>query len=159
MLGRGWPCTLLQVLLVGVASAGCATTPPGPDLAALTYAPELSVDPAAMEELPSGLFVRELAPGSGPGANRGHDVLLHYVGSFPDGTVFDSSLERDEPVRFRLGDGMVIRGWEEGIRGMQPGGSRQLVVPPHLGYGRQGVPGHIPPDQVLVFELRLLEVR
>jgi FKBP-type peptidyl-prolyl cis-trans isomerase len=150
---------LPALLLVVAATAACASPPSGPDLATLAYAPELSVDPAAMQELPSGLLVREITPGSGPAADRGHAVVLHYVGAFPDGTVFDSSLERDEPVRFRLGDGIVIRGWEEGIRGMQPGGTRQLVVPPHLGYGRQGVPGHIPPDQVLVFEVRLIEVR
>ncbi len=148
------------VFLLGLALTpgwGCATPSP-PDLTTIEYAPALSIDPAAMDEREDGLLLRDTSQGSGAAASSGDEVVIHYLGFFPDGTLFDSSLERDEPVRFQLGQGVVIPGWESGIVGMRPGGRRLLVVPPQLAYGRSGIPGHVPPNQVLVFEIRLLEL-
>lgn len=145
--------------LLALFAACAAPGPPPPDLRELEFAAELEVDLDAMEERPSGLFVLDQAEGSGPEAQRGREVVLHYIGSYPDGRVFDSSVVRGDPITFRLGQREVIRAWDEGIEGMRVGGRRLLVVPPGLGYGSRGSAGGIPPNQVLVFELHLLDVR
>jgi FKBP-type peptidyl-prolyl cis-trans isomerase len=100
----------------------------------------------------------DLVGGTGPVAERGDAVLVHYVGTLADGTVFDSSRDRGAPFEFTLGDGKVIAGWELGVAGMKAGGKRRLVIPPHLGYGLHGAPPKIPPDAMLVFEIELIEI-
>jgi FKBP-type peptidyl-prolyl cis-trans isomerase FkpA len=107
----------------------------------------------------SGLIIEELAVGSGTVAEAGNRVSVHYTGWLTDGTKFDSSLDRNQPFEFRLGAGQVIRGWDEGVAGMQVGGKRKLTIPPQLGYGERGAGGVIPPNAVLVFEVELLGVR
>jgi FKBP-type peptidyl-prolyl cis-trans isomerase FkpA len=106
----------------------------------------------------SGLKYEDLAPGDGPVAAPGHKVKVHYTGWLTDGSKFDSSLDRNQPFSFSLGKGMVIRGWDEGVAGMQVGGRRRLTIPPQLGYGAQGAGGVIPPNATLVFEVELLEI-
>lgn len=91
-------------------------------------------------------------------AEPGHTLLVHYVGTLTDGTVFDSSRERKDFFTFKLGDGQVIKGWDEGLVGMQDGEIRKLTVPGHLAYGEKGVPGRIPPNATLIFEIELLEI-
>ena len=107
----------------------------------------------------SGLKYEDLAEGEGPVAEPGQQVTVHYTGWLEDGTRFDSSHDRNEPFRFPLGKGRVIRGWDEGVAGMKVGGKRRLVIPPHLGYGAQGAGGVIPPNATLVFEVELLDVQ
>ena len=144
---------LFALLLTACASGGG----PAPS-AAVAFAPALEVDTAAMRRLPSGLLVRDLDTGTGSGAARGREVTVHYAGWLPDGTRFDTS-EGGQPVTFRLGAGTAIRGWEEGLVGLRPGGRRQLVVPPRLAYGRRGLAGKVPPDATLVFLIEMVGVR
>lgn len=104
--------------------------------------------------------------GSGAVAASGHDVTVHYTGWVYDerkpdkrGKKFDSSLDRGEPFTFLLGAGRVIRGWDEGVAGMQVGGKRTLLIPSHMAYGRKGAGGVIPPNASLVFDVELLAVK
>jgi FKBP-type peptidyl-prolyl cis-trans isomerase FkpA len=106
----------------------------------------------------SGLKIEDLALGDGAAAVAGQRVSVHYTGWLTDGRKFDSSVDRNEPFSFALGRGVVIRGWDEGVAGMQVGGKRRLTVPPHLGYGARGAGGVIPPNATLVFEVELLDV-
>lgn len=107
----------------------------------------------------SGLEYIETEAGSGEQAVPGKTVRVHYTGRFPDGRVFDSSVERGEPIEFILGAGRVIKGWDEGIALMNVGGKGQLTIPPHLGYGERGAGGVIPPNATLVFDVELVEVK
>ena len=86
-------------------------------------------------------------------------MKVHYTGRFPDGKVFDSSVNRGEPLEFVLGKGRVIKGWDEGIALMKVGGKAQLTIPSHLAYGERGAGGVIPPNASLVFEVELVEVK
>ena len=106
----------------------------------------------------SGLKIIETAVGTGAEAVTGSTVQVHYDGRLESGRDFDSSRKRGEPFQFRLGAGMVIKGWDEGIAGMKEGGRRQLVIPPELGYGTRGAGGVIPPNATLVFDVELLKV-
>ena len=113
----------------------------------------------------SGLQYEDTVTGSGETASAGHHVTVHYTGWLYDagapqgrGRKFDSSKDRDDPFDFPLGGRMVIRGWDEGVQGMQVGGTRVLTIPPELGYGASGAGGVIPPNATLVFEVELLSV-
>jgi len=105
---------------------------------------------------PSGLIYEDVTLGSGAVAALGQTVSVHYTGWLTDGTKFDSSKDRNEPFEFSLGAGYVIRGWDEGVQGMQVGGVRKLTIAPELGYGARGAGGVIPPNATLVFEVELL---
>lgn len=107
----------------------------------------------------TGLKIEELKLGAGGDvAAEGQQVSVHYTGWLTDGTKFDSSVDRNQPFQFTLGQGMVIRGWDEGVTGMQLGGKRKLTIPPQLGYGAQGAGGVIPPNATLVFDVELLAI-
>jgi FKBP-type peptidyl-prolyl cis-trans isomerase FkpA len=99
-----------------------------------------------------------ITPGKGPEAKDGDTVKVHYVGTLPDGKKFDSSRKRNEPFQFKIGQGNVIKGWDQGVPGMKVGEKRKLTIPPSLGYGARGVPGTIPPNSPLIFEVELVEV-
>lgn len=105
------------------------------------------------------LQIKEIEKGSGEEANVGETVVVHYTGWLMDGTKFDSSVDRGTPFSFTLGERRVIPGWEQGVEGMQVGGKRELIIPPHLAYGEAGAGGVIPPDATLRFEIELLEVK
>ena len=96
--------------------------------------------------------------GSGDRAEIGMSVSVHYTGKLEDGTVFDSSIPRGQPFTFTLGAGQVIKGWDLGVEGMTVGEKRNLVIPPHLGYGVRGAGASIPPNATLIFDVELLEV-
>ena len=113
----------------------------------------------------SGLQYNDTTPGTGLLASAGQRVTVHYTGWLhaPEaangrGTKFDSSKDRGDPFKFHLGAGQVIGGWDEGVQGMQVGGTRTLLIPPELGYGARGAGGVIPPNATLVFEVDLLSV-
>jgi FKBP-type peptidyl-prolyl cis-trans isomerase FkpA len=108
---------------------------------------------------PSGLEYEDLKVGTGAEAKRGNTVNVHYTGWLTSGKKFDSSVDRGEPFSFKLGAGMVIRGWDEGVAGMKIGGTRKLTIPPELGYGADGAGGVIPPNATLVFDVELLGVK
>jgi FKBP-type peptidyl-prolyl cis-trans isomerase FkpA len=106
----------------------------------------------------SGLGIEEISIGAGAPAIAGKRVTVHYTGWLSDGTKFDSSKDRNDPFVFSLGQGQVIRGWDEGVQGMKVGGKRKLTIPPALGYGVRGAGGAIPPNATLIFEVELLGV-
>ena len=110
----------------------------------------------------SGLQYLDSVVGTGAVANKGQSVTVHYTGwlynNGVQGGKFDSSKDRNDPFAFSLGAGMVIRGWDEGVAGMQVGGMRTLIIPPALGYGARGAGGAIPPNATLKFDVELLGV-
>jgi len=97
--------------------------------------------------------------GTGTEARAGNSVTVHYVGTLTSGKKFDSSRDRGEGFKFKLGAGQVIKGWDQGVVGMKVGGLRKLTIAPELAYGSRGFPPVIPPDSTLVFEVELLEVK
>lgn len=107
----------------------------------------------------SGLGIVDIVEGEGASPKAGDNVVVHYTGTFEDGRVFDSSVSRKEPFKFRIGMGRVIRGWDEGVLSMKVGGKRVLTIPPDLAYGSQGAGGVIPPNATLVFEVELLDIK
>lgn len=100
----------------------------------------------------------DLKVGKGPEAKKGDKVRVHYTGRLLDGTKFDSSLDRKEPFEFTIGEGGVIKGWDEGVPGMKKGGKRKLRIPSEMAYGKRGSPPKIGPDAPLEFEIELLEI-
>ena len=109
---------------------------------------------------PSGLKYTDLTVGNGAEAKSGQTAVVHYTGWLTDGKKFDSSKDRGQPFSFPLGQGRVIKGWDEGVVGMKVGGRRELLVPPELGYGARGTPGGpIPPNATLKFEVELLDLK
>jgi FKBP-type peptidyl-prolyl cis-trans isomerase FkpA len=121
----------------------------------ITHAPGFSM---SATKTASGLMIEELVVGEGDVAAAGQHVTVHYTGWLTNGNKFDSSKDRNDPFMFGLGQGQVIRGWDEGVQGMKVGGKRKLTVPPELGYGARGAGGVIPPNATLVFEVELLGV-
>ncbi|WP_182380221.1 MULTISPECIES: FKBP-type peptidyl-prolyl cis-trans isomerase [unclassified Nocardioides] len=119
--------------------------------------PEIDfVDPTP----PTDLVITDLTVGDGAEATSGSTVSVHYVGvALSTGEEFDASYNRGTPLQFRLGIGQVISGWDTGVQGMKVGGRRQLVIPPHLGYGDRGAGGAIKGGETLIFVVDLLEVR
>ena len=109
--------------------------------------------------LPGGLLVTDIKVGNGPMADIGNSVSVHYTGWLTDGTKFDSSVDRGEPIAFPLGTPGIIRGWNEGLKGMRVGGKRKLTIPPGLAYGDEGRPPVIPPGATLVFDVELMDVK
>jgi len=110
----------------------------------------------------SGLQFEDTVPGDGAAASAGKTVRVHYTGWLyndgQQGAKFDSSRDRNDPFEFPLGAGMVIKGWDEGVQGMQIGGQRTLIIPASLGYGARGAGGVIPPNATLKFDVELLAV-
>lgn len=107
----------------------------------------------------SGLKYTELVEGTGATPQRGQTVTVHYTGTLENGKKFDSSRERGTPADFRIGVGVVIKGWDEALMSMKVGGRRKLVIPAALGYGRPGRPPDIPGNATLIFDVELLGVK
>ena len=133
------------------AQASTPASPPTPDAPALP--------PSAPVQTESGLVYIDVEVGTGPVAEPGTRVTVHYTGMLTiDNSVFDSSVERGQPFQFALGAGNVIDGWEEGVAGMKVGGKRHLIIPPNLAYGERGYGDVIPPKSYLTFDVELLDV-
>jgi peptidylprolyl isomerase len=174
------PRRLLLLLLVPVialsacggeeepAAGAAATSGPTPDAAAFVdaLAAEISKDtktkptiPVPEGAAPAELVKRDIVPGTGARAGKGDQVSVQYVGtSFSTGSEFDTSWTRGEPFQFGIGGRQVIAGWDQGVAGMRQGGRRLLVIPPDLGYGPQGSPPSIGPDETLLFVVDLVKV-
>ena len=105
----------------------------------------------------SGLKYYDIKVGTGDGPSPTSTVVVHYSGWLKDGTLFDSSVERGQPISFPLNG--VIKGWTEGVGSMKVGGKRQLIIPPELGYGAQGAKGAIPPNATLTFDVELIDIK
>lgn len=174
--GRGmiWPSMIVaSVVLAGCGGAGAAAgagAAPAPavaepalastegDVERTTFAEELNVVLLAMTRLPTGIYYRDMEEGTGTPATPGREVLVSYVANLPDGTEVDRTQPGARPLAFKLGEGIVIRGWDLGVRGMRVGGTRQLVVPARYAYGPRGT-AKVPPNSVMVFVMRLDGVR
>jgi peptidylprolyl isomerase len=146
---------LLALTLLGACDG---KEEPAVSIESTTFAPSLGVDLQSSTRTPTGLYYRDLVPGTGTTLAPGQTVSMRYVGSFPDGKVFDSNPAPKPAFSFRLGSGQVIQGWDEGLVSLKVGGTRQLVIPASLGYGGQRV-GPIPPNSVLVFTVEALSAQ
>ena len=112
------------------------------------------------DELTGQLQIRDLVEGDGPTAQAGQQAVVHYVGvAHSTGEEFDASYNRNAPFTFPLGEGRVIQGWDQGVQGMKVGGRRELIIPPHMGYGDRGAGGVIKGGETLIFVVDLLELR
>lgn len=165
---RGLFLTIL--LCAGLAIAGCggsddSTSTDGGGETTSASAPAESTETKPTVEVPSGpppkqLETEDLVEGEGAAAKAGDEVSVQYVGvNYKTGKEFDSSWSRGaEPFTFPLGEGFVIAGWDQGVAGMKVGGRRELTIPPELGYGPEGSPPTIPPNETLVFVVDLVAV-
>ena len=155
---------LAALLLVGCQQGKSnepAQTPAPPSGAPKAEAP--ATPPAATGQVittTSGLKYEDLNVGNGPIAEDGMRVTVNYTGWLTNGTKFDSSLDSGrQPLTLVLGAGQVIRGWDEGLKGMRVGGKRKLTIPPDLAYGAQGAGDVVPPNSTLIFEVELLDAK
>jgi|CXWL01.1.fsa_nt_gi FKBP-type peptidyl-prolyl cis-trans isomerase len=110
-------------------------------------------------KLPTELTGYDVVVGTGAAAETGKTVTVNYVGTLPDGTVFDASAKHGQAFTFPLGGGQVIKGWDLGVVGMKEGGKRKLIIPPSYGYGDKAVGNVIPANATLIFEIELLKVQ
>jgi peptidylprolyl isomerase len=129
-----------------------------------TPAPEAAKNSESkMTKTPSGLQYEDIKVGTGVSPQKGQTCVMHYTGwlweNGAKGKKFDSSLDRGTPFSFPIGQGRVIKGWDEGVATMKVGGQRTLLIPPDLGYGSRGAGGAIPPNATLIFEVELIEIK
>ena len=120
---------------------------------------ELEKLAAGFKKTDSGLRYQIIQNGNGSKAEKGKQISVHYKGQLADGTVFDSSYQRKQPIDFTVGIGQVIKGWDEGLQLLQVGDKARLVIPSHLAYGSQGAGGVIPPDATLIFDVELMDLK
>jgi len=139
-----------MVLLAVVVATGCSSA----------ESQEAKFQKAVeMSQSVTSLQIQDEKVGTGAEATPGRRVKVHYTGTFMGGSKFDSSRDRNEPYEFVLGTRAVIPGWDVGLKGMRVGGIRHLTIPPDMAYGSQGMPGAIPPNAALKFDIELLDVK
>ena len=156
MIQKSVACALFAALL----AAGPVSAMSGLPKIAKARQTEPAPSPTPQEVVTaSGLRYRDLQVGQGAEAAKGKTVEIHYIGWLEDNTKFDTSQDPSHPFTFRIGIDDVIQGWHQGITGMKVGGRRRLVVPPELGYGKQGMGRIVPPNATLIFEVELVNVR
>lgn len=143
---------LTAALIIGVFVAGHYFSKK------IDFSSSVKVENNQNESAKTMVNIEILKQGQGEGAKNGDKVTAHYTGTLTNGEKFDSSIDRGQPLSFILGSGQVIKGWEEGILGMKVGEKRKLTIPSELGYGEKGVPGVIPPNATLIFEVELLKI-
>ena len=159
MIQKSVSCAVSCAIIAALLAAGSLSALPG---IAKTRQTEPTPTPMPTPQeivTPSGLRYTDLQVGEGAEAAKGKTVEVHYTGWLEDGTKFDASLDPSHPFTFRIGIDDVIQGWHQGITGMKVGGRRRLVVPPELGYGKQGMGRIVPPNATLIFEVELVNVR
>ncbi len=104
-------------------------------------------------------MIEDTLVGQGAEVKSGDTITIHYLGTLENGTKFDSSYDRGQPFQTQIGVGQVIQGWDQGIIGLKVGGKRKLTIPYHLAYGEAGIPGVIPPQATLIFEVELVAIK
>jgi FKBP-type peptidyl-prolyl cis-trans isomerase len=147
---------LILSILMALVLASCAQiqellAPASPSAVAPTPGEEITLD--------NGIKLEDLVVGTGAEAKVGSFVEVNYRGLLENGTQFDSSYDRKQTLPFQVGAGQMIQGFDVGVRGMKVGGKRKVTIPSELGYGAKGVPGVIPPNSVLIFEVELMSVK
>jgi FKBP-type peptidyl-prolyl cis-trans isomerase FkpA len=153
-----------QACLVALLSTTAYLGPGHPAYAQPSGSPPAAVS-SKLDAKGKELQKIDVKVGAGAEAVKGKAVVVHYTGWLYDpitsqkGAKFDSSRDRNVPFGFLLGEGRVIRGWEEGVQGMKVGGQRTLIIPPDMGYGERGAGGVIPPNATLIFDVELIEVK
>jgi FKBP-type peptidyl-prolyl cis-trans isomerase len=147
----------IAVILAMTAAFAFAQSATGKSTAPSTNAPTKVTGDGVKTD--SGLQYWDMRVGNGEMAKEGSHVRVHYTGWLTTGKKFDSSVDAGTPFDFTIGNGEVIKGWEEGVAGMKVGGKRQLRIPPALGYGAEGSPPDIPPNATLIFDIKLLGVQ
>ena len=146
-------------LIATLAACGSDNTAPEPpDIETTVFAASLGVDLTQSTKTASGLYWRDLTVGTGATATVGTRVGVRYTGWLSNGTQFDSNVGSASPFPVTIGGGGVISGFDEGLRGMKVGGQRQLIIPPHLGYGAAGQ-GAIPGNAIIVFRVEIVSVQ
>ena len=138
------------VAMLGLLPLACTPTNQVPETKTET--------PEKVETLPDGLKYVDLKEGKGEPAKLGDFVEVFYTGWLKNGTQFETNVGK-KPVEFQIGDGKVIKGWEEGIQGMKAGGRRKLIIPPQLAYGAEGSDHTIPPNEELTFVVELVKIK
>jgi FKBP-type peptidyl-prolyl cis-trans isomerase len=146
------------IALLGLICLASAQTAPAKKPAAKPAASGPTKVTGEPTKTASGLEYWDIKVGTGAAAQTGQHVKVDYTGWLTTGKKFDSSVGTGKPFSFMLGAGQVIKGWDEGVAGMKVGGKRQLRIPPDLAYGPKGYPGAIPPNAVLIFDVRLVDV-
>ena len=154
----------IGLLLPAVLVAALASAPATADETKPTPAPETAKkSESKMKTTPSGLQYEDTVEGTGASPKAGQTCVMHYTGwlweNGAKGKKFDSSVDSGKPFAFPIGQGRVIKGWDEGVATMKVGGKRTLLIPPQLGYGARGYPGAIPPNATLLFDVELLEIK
>ena len=154
--------TMSQLLSVVLAAALVAATASADEKKSAPAEPEKKSE-SKMIKTSSGLQYEDTKVGTGAAPQKGQTCVMHYTGwlweNGAKGKKFDSSLDRGTPFSFPLGQGRVIKGWDEGVATMKVGGKRTLLIPPDLGYGARGAGGAIPPNATLLFEVELLDTK
>ena len=158
--------TAILALIAALIIVGCKSAPKSEPATSeqkteATQTPASGMTMASGDTVttPSGLKYIEMKVGEGATPEKGQTVTVHYTGWLTNGKKFDSSKDRGQPFNFVLGQGRVIKGWDEGLATMKVGGARKLVIPPELGYGERGAGGTIPPGATLIFDVELLAIK
>lgn len=151
--------SILKILLcMGVIETTTIHGSPAPAVKTKQGDPKKMTDTDKVITTPSGLKYIDIQEGTGPSPVAGKTVIVHYTGTLEDGKKFDSSVDRGDPLRFPIGKGVVIKGWDEGLMSMKVGGKRKLIIPADLGYGDRAIPGVIPANSTLLFDVELIAI-